>query len=207
MQDINSRFVLLIALFAISVLALGIVEPSTVPAAPRWPDQESLYQVEGWQTTAPTVELVNGVEYVTRDYHNLTGQRATLTISTSPVAKRVYRAGPDVPFLGNGYVVEPAPHIVAASGAGGRALVARKGDQSWLQIHVYGERRGQLGTGVLAWALSVVDNMAAQLNDYYLLRIVVPFNNGDEREAQAAESLAGTLFPRVGAWYAGVEAV
>jgi hypothetical protein len=204
MQNIHLRFFVLIALFVSSVLAFGIVEPSNLPAAPRWPDQDSLYQVEGWQTTAPKVELANGTEYVTRDYDSLTGQRATLTISTSPVAKRVYRAGAEVPFLGNGYVVEPAPHTLASTGAAGGALVARKGDQSWLQIHVYGERRGQFGTGALAWALSVVDTMAGYPNDYYLLRIVVPFNDGDERELEAAESLAGTLFPRVGAWYAGV---
>jgi hypothetical protein len=204
MQNLHCRFLILTGLFAASLVALEMFRPSTGPEAPRWPAEESLYQVDGWQVAAQTTELANGTEYVTRDYRNLTGQRATLTISTSPVSKRVYRAGPDVPFLGNGYVVEPAPRLVSASGAYQGTLVARRGDESWLQMYAYGERRGQFGAGALAWGLSVVDNLAGQPNDYYLVRVVVPFNNDDELEAQAAESLADTLFPRVAAWYAGV---
>ena len=203
MQIIYPRCFVLIALFAISVVALGAVDPSSAPAAPRSPDQQGLYQVAGWETTPPKIDLANGTEHVTREYRSSTGRWATVTLSTSPLAKRVYRAGADVPFLGNGYAVEPPPRTIVAP-AGGGALVARKGDESWLQIHVYGERRGQFGSGAVAWAFSVVDNIAARPNDYYLLRVIVPFNIGDEAEIQTAESLTEVLFPRVGAWYASV---
>ena len=204
MQNLHSRPLVLTTLFAASLLAHAVLQPSNGPRAPRWPAEEGLYQVEGWQVAAPITELANGTEYITRDYHSVTGERATLTISTSPVSKRVYRAGPDVPFLGNGYVVEPAPRMFSASGGNRGALVARRGDETWLQIHAYGERRGQLGTGALAWGLSIVDNLAGQPNNYYLARVIVPFKNGDELEARAAEALADTLFPRVAAWYAGL---
>jgi hypothetical protein len=122
------------------------------------------------------------------------GPRATVVVSTSPIAKAIYRAGAAVPFLGNGYTVEPLP------ASGNRdAFVARRGDEAWLQVSVYGERRGQFGSGPVAWALSTLDSLLGAPSDYYLARIVVPYTPENLARATA---LADTLFPRLASYYA-----
>jgi hypothetical protein len=69
-----------------------------------------------------------------------------------------------------------------------------------LQVSIYGERRGQFGAGTVAWGLTVVDSLLGRANDYYLARLVAPY---DESTAATVSGLADTLFPRLAAYYAG----
>ncbi len=187
------RAVLLILLFGVVASLLLAISPQA-EAVPRWPGADDLYAVDGWRVSSPQVDSSRpGLAMVTRTFTRADGARATLVISTSPMAKAVYRAGAAVPFLGNGYTVEPA----AVSG-NFEAITARRGNDAWLQISAYGERRGQFGSGAVAWGLSVFDSVFAQPNDYYLARIVAP---ADSATAQVVE-LATTLLPRLATFYA-----
>jgi hypothetical protein len=183
--------VILTALFAVTALVLAGIGPA-VETAPRWPADGDLYKVDGWSVSAASVDASRpGLTLVSHTYARPDGTRATLVVSTSPIAKAVYRAGAAVPFLGNGYTVETLP----ATGSR-EALVARRTGETWTQIAVYGEQRGQYGAGAIAWTLSTIDSILGRPNDYYLARIVVPTEN-----IQDATSLADALFPRLATFY------
>jgi hypothetical protein len=214
MQGIRTRYFSLIALFAVAIAFLALQDPAS-ETTPRWPGDDALYAVPGWNVDQPSVEFANGTAYITRKYQRVdTDEVATLTISTSTAAKRIYRAGPEVPYLGNGYSVEDAPPSLLHPPSDKRALVASRGDETWLAIHTYGERRGRFGHAALAWGLSLFDTLTRQPNDYYIARVVIPLtraanhaaglSTADHAAASEASALADTLFARIAAWYAQV---
>jgi hypothetical protein len=192
------RALLLVVVFGLAAVLLSVIH-DPIEAAPRWPTDNAVYSVDGWLVSAESVDDSRpGLTLATRVFVPRSGgDRATLVITSSPNAKAVFRAGAAVPFLGNGFTVEPAP--VAAVGAR-EAFIARRGSEAWLQISVYGERRGQFGSGVVGWTLSTVDSLLGRENDYYLARLVVPFQG--EASARDAVVLAEALFPRLAAYYA-----
>ena len=204
MQNAAGRYVVLLSLLA-AVLAVTLVSDTPdANASARWPDDAAALEIAGWNAGQTSSESTNGAVYVSRDYHSLTSDLiATLTISTSPAAKRIYRAGPEVPFLGNGYSVEPVPDSLVPAAADRGALVARRGEDRFLEIHTYGERRGRFDNGAIAWGLNVLDTVVGRPNDYYLARVVVRLDGDDDgQRARLATALADDLFPRIATWYA-----
>jgi hypothetical protein len=203
MQNTVVRYVVLLSLLT-AVLAVTLLSDTPdASASPRWPDDPAVLQIAAWSAGPLSSETANGAVYVSRDYHSLTSElTATLTISTSPAAKRVYRAGPEVPFLGSGYSVEPAPVSLVPAAADRGALVARRGEERFLAIHTYGERRGRFDNGAIAWGLNVLDTVVGRPNDYYLARVVVRLDGDNDAErASQATALADDLFPRIATWY------
>src|SRR5207253_7914266 len=128
-----------------------------------WPESQALYTTNVWSAGPQSVEhnMSSGsrTDLVTRTFRNQAGATATLTIVTNQ-APKVYGAGAEVPFLGNGYTVEPAsPDLLSVAGSGVNALVARRGPERWLVIYAYGERRGLLGNGPIPWTLAIMDGI------------------------------------------------
>ena len=205
MHGLHARYLILIGLILCAIAVIAVLDVPTADESPQWPVDDNLFNVDGWIAGEARVEFANGAAYVTREFQTLDGASgATLSIATSTAAKRIYRAGPEVPFLGNGYTVAEAPSDlvpVAAEGAGG-ALVARRGDDQLLVIHTYGERRGRFGNGAGAWALNIFDAVLGEPNDYYIARVMTRLDRGDQASARAADALAHTLFPRIATWYA-----
>jgi hypothetical protein len=197
--DFTQRALVLTALFVVAAVLLVGVSAPQVEAKPRFPTDAAAYAVDGWTVSAESVEGRPGVLFITREFRHQDGSQARLSVTTSPQAKLVYRAGADVPFLGNGYTVEPAPSDVVAAQANRTAQIARRGTDAWLQIATFGERRGVYGNGAIGWGLAVFDMVLGQPNDYYLARVLVPYQS--ESAAHAVE-LTDTLFPRLAAFYA-----
>ena len=207
MSGLQLRASVLIALLGGSLWLLTASRPSQgVEAGPRWPPDDATFVVDGWRAGAASLEAANGNAYVSRTYTAADdGLSATLVITTGAAAKRVYRAGAEVPLLGNGYSVAPGPGGLVDGMPRAGTLEARRGVERWLQIHVYGEQRGMLGNGPLAWSLAVTDTVLGRANDYYLLRLLVPMSadgQPDVRQVTNATTLARVLFPRIAAWYA-----
>jgi hypothetical protein len=203
MQSFRSRSVVLIVLLMAALAVTALADTADASVAPRWPADPASLQVDGWIAGAPSADPENGAVYVSRDYRNAaSGVTATLTISTSPAAKRIYRAGPEVPFLGNGYVVESAPSTLVTQSGDRGALIARRGEERFLAIHTYGERRGRFDNGAIAWGLYAFDTALGRSNDYYLARVVIRLDGDDDNErGHLATALADDLFPRIAAWY------
>jgi hypothetical protein len=162
--------------------------------------------VDGWTVSQPRVEgRVDAagnatVLFVTWTLRSSTGDQAELNVTTSPQAKLVYRAGPDVPLQGSGYTVETAPAALVAPQAERTAQIARREGDTWVQIAAYGEQRGVFGNGPVGWGLAVFDMVLGRPNNYYLARVLVP---GDTPAAAAnAVHLADTLLPQLAAAYA-----
>jgi hypothetical protein len=190
---LSRRAVVLIALFSLAALLLANIGVP-IESAPRWPSEVA---VAGWSAGPESVDTSRpGVVLVTRTLTRADGMRATFVLTTSPNVKAVFRAGAAVPFLGNGYSVEPAPQ-----GGNREAFIARRGNEAWLQIAVYGERRGQFGSGVIGWSLATLDSMLARPNDYYLARIVAPYDDNGSEAAAAAAALANSIFPQLAEFY------
>jgi hypothetical protein len=206
MHGLYYRAFALTGLFLLSGFVLRATDSPAPISIARWPTEDMVFQVEGWQFDPAQTETINGVQFVTRAYHHAAGNgsAATLVLSTSPEAKRIYRAGPEVPFLGNGFSVQPLAAVGQFSPIRYGAFVGTRGDEGWLQLSTYGERRGSLGNGPLAWGLTVFDAALGQSNDYYLIRLLVPTpaSGVDGQVVQSAESLADALFARLTAWYA-----
>jgi hypothetical protein len=205
MQSLQPRLALLIGLFAATFWLLRIIQPAAqVDAEPRWPTDEAVFGVPGWQVGPASLEAANGDEYVTHTYEAADGLEVIFVITTSPAAKRVYRAGPEVPFLGSGFSISAPPTDLLTPVSGRGALLARRGEESWLELDSYGERRGLLGNGILPWALAIGDTLLGRPNDYYLTRVMVPLDPVDPsavERAGRAQNLANVLFPRLAAWY------
>jgi hypothetical protein len=197
--DFARRALVLTTLFVAAAMLLVGVSAPQVEAKPRFPTDDAAYAIDGWRVSAESVEGRTGVLFVAREFQRADGTQARLNITTSPQAKLAYRAGADVPFLGNGYTVEPAPSGIVGSQANRNAQIARRGTEAWLQIATFGERRGVFGNGAIAWGLAVFDMVLGRPNDYYLARILVPYQ--PETAARAVE-LADTLFPRLAGFYA-----
>jgi hypothetical protein len=192
---------ILIALFVTaSALLANIGVP--INTTPRWAADGDLYTVDGWSVQPEEVDTSrSGLAIVTRAYTHLDGTWASLVVSTSPSAKAIYRAGAAVPYLGSGYTVEVAPASLIPAARTREAFVARRGSESWLQVSAYGERRGQFGSGAVAWGLTIFDSLLARPNDYYLARVIVPIDDTNISRTRAAADLANVLFPRLAAFY------
>jgi len=198
------RALILSVVFGLAAcLALVMSNAQLSESAPRYPTAEAAFAQPGWSVAPATVEGRPGVAFVTRRYARADGLQAEVGITTSPQAKLVYRAGADVPFLGNGFSVAAAPADLVPAQANREATLARRGTEAWLQIAAFGERRGLFGAGGVGWGLAIFDTALGRSNDYYLLRVLVPFESGHEQDAAgAARELADSLFPRLTAWYA-----
>lgn len=202
MQAFQRRCLILLALLvAASLLLAGFDRPTDSPAA-RWPTDDAVYTVDGWDLGPLTVETAHGVSFVQRAYRRADGTAATLAIATSPEAKRIYRAGADVPLLANGYTVDPAPPSLVPATGGRTALVARRGSERSLVLFGYGERRGILGAGALGWSLVVLDASLGRPNDYYLVRLITRLDGAGTAAVPETVVLAETLFTRLADWYA-----
>ena len=193
----STRAIVLITLFSVTAVLLASIGVP-VDTSPRWPTDIT---ADGWSVGPESLDSSRpGVATVTRVLTHPSGARASYIITTSPNAKTVFRAGAAVPYLGNGYSVEPAQ---AVPGSGYReAFIARRAaNEAWLQISIYGERRGQFGSGVLGWSLATLDSLLGRANDYYLARIVMPYDDAHPELARAALGLADILFPQAGEFY------
>src|SRR5262249_18775339 len=132
------------------------------------------------------------------------GAVATLTIETHQSPK-LYAAGPEVPFLGSGYAVStpPADLVPRPTDAIG-SLVAQRASETWLVMYAYGERRGLLGNGPVAWTMAIGDAAFGRQNDYYKLYLSVQTSELNADLGNDVSGLAHAVFPRVQAWYAQV---
>jgi hypothetical protein len=198
MQTANVRYIVLIGvLLAGAGLFAGLGEPRS-NGNPRWPVSDAVYLVEPW-TASPLVaeESSNHTYLISRNYRSPAGVTASLFMVANQ-APKLYAAGAEVPFLGNGFTVAPAPaDIVPLSNDGVGALVAERGTERWVMLYAYGERRGLLGNGPLPWSLAVLDGIVGTPNDYYKMYLTA---RGDRMDGVA--ELAHTLFPRIATWYA-----
>jgi hypothetical protein len=192
---------------AAAVLLVGAALNATLGeprdlGTPRWPASDAVYAAQGWSVSPAKLDQTSDTQFVTRVYRAATGQSATLTIVTKRTPK-LYVAGADVPFQGSGYTISPAPRdLVPASTNGVEAMVAARGAEQWLVIYTYGERRGLLGNGPLAWALGIWDGLLGQPNDYYKLYLSARTDKLDAALGRSLSGLAGVVFPQIAAWYA-----
>ena len=201
MQAPNIRYLFLSVLLLAGAGAYALLGEPLGVGTPRWPTSDAVYAVDAWSAGPLNVQQVNTADFITREYRDDVGTLATLTIETYQTPK-LYAAGPEVPFLGNGYVVStPAPDRVPVTDTIG-ALVARQGTDAWLVMYAYGERRGLLGNGPLAWTFAVTDGLLARPNDYFKLYLSVRADDSDTDLDHAVSQLAHTLFWRIQAWYA-----
>jgi hypothetical protein len=200
MQATYARYLVLIAICLLgSAVYFAVGEPVSA-GAPRWPRDESVYAASTWQMGPLNAgEGTNNTAQATRVYRSPGGKLATLTIFSNQ-APKLYGAGAEVPFLGNGYVVEPLPTVAADSGIHG--LVARRGDEQWLVVYAYGERRGMIGNGPIAWTLALADGVLGRSNDYYKLYLAARVDDLDSSAARDVQALAASVFPRIASYYA-----
>jgi hypothetical protein len=204
MQITYLRYVVLSLIFLAGAGLYAITGQPLGVGTPRWPAESSpLYAVDGWTFGPLMAQQINSAEFVSRTYRNPDGVSATLTIETYQTPK-LYAAGPEVPFLGNGYSIATAQAVAPVSGGIG-SLVATRGDEQWLVMYGYGERRGLLGNGPVAWSFAFIDLMLGRANDYYKLYLTVPTTALDASTEQATAELTDVLFPRIQSWYAKVQ--
>jgi hypothetical protein len=126
---------------------------------------------------------------------------AVLSVAVSSQAKKVYRAGPEIPFAGTGYAVSAAPPELGVRDASWSTLVVTRGGEALLLITGQGERRGLLGNGVLAWAGATFDGIVGNPNDYFQATLVVPLTGRDDPAiARRALALADQVFGQIARW-------
>jgi len=106
-----------------------------------------------------------------------------------------------VPFLGSGFAVDAPPANSIPEAPGRSALLVRQGNQAGALLYSYGERRGSLGNGPLAWALVGVDGVLGRSNDYYLASVLVPYDTGAMKVRSDFVDLSNVILPRLAAWY------
>ena len=194
------RYPILTGIMLISILLLSVTSQPSEPGGPSWPTDDQLYRLDGWSVGPEQLEEANGSAYVTRSYEHAGHPVALLVMSTSPEAKRIYRAGAEVPFLGSGFSVDQARG--SSERAEYHSMLLTQAGAPRLLLYQYGERRGLLGNGVTGWALALGDALLGHPNDYYLVRIIMPLPRPDSPAAEDARLLAETLFPRIASWYA-----
>ncbi len=200
MQTANARYVVLalVLLAGAGVYALISGQPRAVE--PRWPGVDDTFVVAPWSLGRLDVaHTSHNTDTVTRAYRHPSGTIATLTLTTNK-APKLYGPGAEVPVLGAGYQVEPAPAELVGSGADGIGGLITKGSADrWLFMYAYGERRGLLGNGLTAWSSALFDGLVGAPNDYYKMYLTSRADNPDA--AREVAQLARTLFPRIAAWY------
>ncbi len=203
MQAANLRYFILSAVLLAGAALYAVIGQPLGVGTPRWPNEsDPLYAVDGWASGRVKAEQINTAEFISRVYQSSDGVPVTLTIETYQTPK-LYAAGPEVPFLGSGYTIGPATEATAlATDDGVGSLVAQRGDDRWLVMYAYGERRGLLGNGPLAWSFAVSDLLLGRANDYYKLYITTRVSALDPRVEGDVADLAHALFPRIQQWYA-----
>lgn len=200
MQSINFRFVVLIVLALAGAGLYSALGEARGTGTIRWPLADAVYAVDGW-TVGPEHQEDSG--FITRAYSSPDGRVVTLSLFSNQ-APKLYGAGAEVPFLGSGYTVQAAPAGLTSSLASGvHMLVARQGADEYLVAYAYGERRGLLGNGPLAWSLAISDGLLGRENDYYKLYLSARADASDANAGSEVSQLAGSLFPRIAAFYAG----
>lgn len=202
-----ARILIVLALVLPSIVGVHLSEARKLQPA-RWPTDDAVFSVPGWTVSSASVETVDTSEEtgatIQRKYNNRdSGIVAELVIWThpEPQAKTQFRKGPDRDLLGDGYTIEPTPAGLVAPIQGGGVLIARQGDHAWLGLYTFGEKRGRLGNGLQAWSLAELDSLLDQPNDYYLARVLVPYNAGDAAAAERVSNLAAAVFDRLARWY------
>src|ERR1051326_521012 len=141
MQTGSFRHSVVIALLLVGGAAFAVMnEPRH--DSPRWPTSDTLFAVDRWTATPEHVEQVNGATFVTRQLSGPNGTDATLTIVTNQSVK-LFEAGAEVPFQGDGYDLQSVPTELLPLQAGVHGLLARRADVQWLVYYAYGERRKQ----------------------------------------------------------------
>jgi hypothetical protein len=176
----------------------------------RWPSEDSFFALPGWSVGPADLQLGDGDQstgaLLRRDYVDLAGRHFTFDLwsNPEPQAKMLFRKGPDRDFQGAGYLTESVSADIATPPPGGGVLIARRGPDAWLVVYSYGERRGLLGNGPMAWSLAEWDGLVDRPNDYFLARVAVPFAD-DQAAADEAVDLANVLFPRLVSWYAAAD--
>src|SRR4051794_12331407 len=135
MQGSVVRCLILAALFAGSAFILGAIDGPRTASAARWPAQDAFFGVTGWMNRQQVVESRSGIPLVSREYFDERGFPSPLLIMTTPDAKRISRAGADVPFLGSGHVVDQAPPSLVPPARDRGALIAQREDQTWLVLY------------------------------------------------------------------------
>jgi hypothetical protein len=202
MQAASFRYFLLTALLLVGAGVYATLGSPTELRSPRSPMADAVYNAQSWVVSPPQLQQTSDTELVTRVYRDPADQTATLTIVTKRTPK-LYVAGADVPFLGAGYTVAAAPHeLVRAANKGVDAMIARRGSEQWLVMYTYGERRGLLGNGPLAWSLGVWDGLLGHSNDYYKLYLSARVDSLDPTFIGSTVELANSVFPQIASWYA-----
>ncbi len=202
MQTAYARYILLTLVFVGGAALYAVLGDPLGAGTARWPLADSFYAVEPWTVGPQVDDSNNGTGVVSRVLRHPSGASATLSI-VSNQAPKIYGPGAEVPFLGNGYTVPAMPPDVATlQGEGVQALVATRGTERWLVMFAYGERRGLLGNGPLAWVLALGDGVLGRPNDYYKLYLAARTDTAPASADQQVADLAHVLFPRIAAWYA-----
>jgi hypothetical protein len=203
------RLVLIVLLVAGAWLLAGARQARAgSSAAPRWPQDDAVFAVEGWTADPEVVEVAWGVTHVRRELRSDAGTTATVLISTNTSGKGIF-GNAELPFLGTGYAVAAPPAGLVPSGTpGGRSttVLARGPDGVWLLHYTYGQRGGSHPDAIRGWAGVLFDAALGRTNDYYMVRVMSWAGGPDAPVAPdtAAETarLAGALFGRIDAWYA-----
>src|SRR6266705_2595797 len=130
MQGATLRYLILAALLSAGALAFSAV-PRPLAPPPSWPADEEFFAVGGWSSPPALSERINDTQIITRDYL-AGGASARLVLKTGTSAKTIYRAGPEVPFVGSGFSVTPVPTgaVAGLNGAGG--LLAERGEEYYV---------------------------------------------------------------------------
>jgi hypothetical protein len=202
------RLVLIVLLVAGAWLLAGARQARAGgPAAPRWPQDDRVYAVDGWTADPQEVEEAWGVTHVRRELRSDAGTTATVVISTNTTGKGIF-GNAEVPFLGTGYAIAAPPVGLLPPGAlGGRgtAVLARGPDGVWLLHYIYGQRGGPVPDVFRGLAGVLFDAVLGRTNDYYLVRVMSRAGDPDAPVSPdtAAETarLAEVLFGRIAAWY------
>ena len=205
MQGTPLRALMLAGIFGVALVLYWAGSGSAQGVGQRWPADESVYGVDGWSVGQLSVEHANGVDYLTRTYSRGAegrAEEALLTVATSASAKAIYRAGAEVPFLGSGYAVDSVPLGSVPPRPDRAALLVHRGGQAAIVMYAYGERRGLLGNGALAWGYVGLDAILGQTNDYFFVSMLVPYNSAQMPVAPGFVELADTVLPKLASWYA-----
>jgi hypothetical protein len=201
MQGAQSRYLVLIALLVGAYLLVDSIAEGQPIRAARWPTEDAVYAVDGWSVGPEIVNPWWGYQNVVRVFRGPDGLPATLLLVTAPEAKQIYRNDADLAFLGSGYTVSEAPQSVVPPMGGRGAQIAQRGDERWLLLYAYGERRGLVTYPLLGWATAGFDGLLGRPNDYFLARVAVPIEHLDAPSVQRAVALADVLFARLASWY------
>ncbi len=199
MQGHWFRYGVVIGLLLLGGAAYVGIGDSHTPEA-RWPTSDTSFAVDRWTSGTEKVEVANGATFITRPFRGPNATTAELTIITRPNAK-LFGTGAELPFVGSGYEVSPAPASLVPPAPGREGLIAQRASERWLIVYAYGERRGLLGNGMLGWTTAIVDGVLGRPNDYYKLYLMTRLVGVDELAGRESAQLADTLFPRIADWY------